>query len=142
MGRPKTRTFAVRNLLEDLAPLARDLGAFCRYGGMTEEEFADVRLALEEAVSNTIRHGYPDAAGSRVIRIRASLKRDSLRLDIEDDARPFNPVEAPLPDVNVPVEEKTPGGLGILLLRSVMSRVEYRRRGAKNRLRLVRARRP
>ena len=138
MGRPKTRTFIVRNRLEDLETLAVAFRAFCREGGLTEEEFSDVRLALEEAVSNTIRHGYVDAK-SHEIRIRAALKAGTLSLQVEDDARPFNPLEAPLPDVSVPIEEKTPGGLGLLLLRSVMDRLEYRRKGSKNHLRLVRS---
>jgi anti-sigma regulatory factor (Ser/Thr protein kinase) len=142
MGRPKTRTFVVRNRLQDLGPLAAALGAFCREGGLSDDEFGDVRLALEEAVSNTIRHGYLDA-GLHEIRIRAAMKAGRLSLEIVDDARAFNPLAPPLPDVSVPIEEKNPGGLGLLLLRSVMDRVDYRRKGGRNHLRLVRSlRRP
>jgi anti-sigma regulatory factor (Ser/Thr protein kinase) len=71
------------------------------------------------------------------------MKAGRLSLEIVDDARAFNPLAPPLPDVSVPIEEKNPGGLGLLLLRSVMDRVEYRRQGGRNRLRLVRSlRRP
>jgi anti-sigma regulatory factor (Ser/Thr protein kinase) len=138
MGTPNSREFRILNRLSDLDLLADGLREFCLAGGMSEEVFGDVRLAVEEAVSNTIRHGYADAE-SHPILVRADLDAGELRLEIEDDARAFDPLQAPLPDVRVPIEEKPRGGLGILLLRSVMDRLEYRRVGGKNILRLARS---
>jgi len=131
------REFVLKNQLAELDRLAEGLGDFCLRQGMSEEEFADVRLAVEEAVSNTIRHGYEDRRAHR-IRIRAAMKDGELRLEIEDDARAFNPLEALLPELDLPVEQKPIGGLGITLIRAVMDRVEYRRSRGKNILRLVR----
>lgn len=141
MRHRKARDFLLLNRLPDLDALADGLRDFCLRRGMTDEDFCDVRLAVEEAVSNTIRHGYAQG-GLHPIRLRAVIKRGKLRLTIEDDARAFDPLAAPLPDTSLPVEEKRPGGLGILLLRSMVDRAEYRRRGGKNVLRLVRSLRP
>ena len=138
MGDPKSQEFLIRNRLPDLETLAGGLGGFCLDAGIGDEESGDIRLAVEEAVSNTIRHGYVDSR-EHLIRVRATLEDGRIRLEIEDDARAFNPLEAPLPDVSLPVEEKTPGGLGILLLRSVMDRVEYRRSADRNILTMVRS---
>jgi anti-sigma regulatory factor (Ser/Thr protein kinase) len=137
MGTPHAREFRILNRLAELDSLAEGLRGFCIPAGLSDEEFGDVRLAVEEAVSNTIRHGYADREPHPIL-VRASLEGGALCVEIEDDARAFNPLEAPLPDVTLPVEEKSPGGLGILLLRSVADRVEYRRAEGKNVLRFVR----
>jgi anti-sigma regulatory factor (Ser/Thr protein kinase) len=134
----KTKEFRVLNKLTELDALAGGLRDFCVGGGMTDEEALDVRLAVEEAVSNTIRHGYGDRQVHQ-IRVRAALVKGELRLEIVDDGRAFNPLEAPLPDLSLPAEKRPVGGLGILLLKSVMDRLEYRRRAGKNILRLVRS---
>lgn len=47
--------------------------------------------------------------------------------EVEDDGRPFNPLEAPEPDLAAPVEERKVGGLGIHLIRNMMDHLEYRR---------------
>ena len=43
----------------------------------------------------------------------------------EDDARPFDPLTARVPDVNAPADERPIGGLGIHLVRTIMDRVAY-----------------
>jgi anti-sigma regulatory factor (Ser/Thr protein kinase) len=52
--------------------------------------------------------------------------------EIEDDAQPFNPLEAPPPDVNAPLRERPLGGLGIHLARTMMDAMAYRRENGKN----------
>jgi anti-sigma regulatory factor (Ser/Thr protein kinase) len=138
MGTPHAREFRILNRIAELDALADGLRDFCRSAGMSDEEFGDVRLAVEEAVSNTIRHGYADREPHPIL-LRASLEGGALCIEIEDDARAFDPLEAPLPDVTRPLEEKSPGGLGLLLLRSVADRLEYRREQGKNFLRFVRS---
>jgi anti-sigma regulatory factor (Ser/Thr protein kinase) len=137
MSSGKSTEFRLKNDLVDLERVAQDLWTFCRDNGLSEEESADIRLVVDEVVSNVIRHGYADR-GPHEIRVHASIAGPELALEIEDDARAFNPLEAPLPDVALPVEEKRVGGLGILLTRSVMDRLEYRRSGDRNILRAVR----
>lgn len=130
--------FRLKNDLADLARVAEELWSFCRDRGLSEEESADFRLVLDEVVSNTIRYGYADR-DPHEITVRASVAGGRLTLEIEDDGRAFNPLEAPPPDVTLPIEEKPVGGLGLLLLRSVMDELDYRRSGERNVLRAVRA---
>jgi serine/threonine-protein kinase RsbW len=138
MENPTTREFLIQNRIPMLDGLAGDLRHFCLTGGLTEDAVADLRLVVEEAVSNTIRHGYDDDRPHE-IRVRVTLDRGAWTLEIEDDGRAFNPLAAPLPDVTLPVEEKPIGGLGILLLRSMTDAQEYRRAAGKNVLTLRRA---
>lgn len=137
MGPPATRDFTLRNDLAELARLAEPVRDFCRSHGVDDEACHDILLAMDEAVSNTIRHGYDDQA-PHDIQVRVGLENRELFLEVEDDARPFNPLEAPEPDVSLPIEERPEGGLGIHLLRQLMNSMEYRRKDGRNVLRMTR----
>lgn len=130
------KVFLLLNRLPELDGLAQGLAEFCLGCGLSEELGGDLQLVVEEAVSNSIRHGYSDETPHEIL-VRVAFQDGELSVEIEDDARPFNPLEAPLPDLSLPVEERPIGGLGITLMRSLMDRAEYRRSGGKNLLRLV-----
>ena len=53
-------------------------------------------------------------------------------LEVRDDGKPFNPLDAPPPDLNKPPEERKEGGFGIFLARKFMDSVEYARDGGEN----------
>lgn len=130
------KEFSIRNEWNNLELLAEWILDFCRENVIGDDVSHDVRLALEEAVSNTIKYGYDD---DRVhsIEVRASLENQRLELVISDDGRPFNPLDVSDPDLSLPVQSRPQGKLGIFLLRSVMDEVEYARRDEKNILRLT-----
>jgi serine/threonine-protein kinase RsbW len=52
--------------------------------------------------------------------------------EVEDDGRAFNPLEAAAPNLDASIDERPIGGLGIHLVRSVMTSVEYRRQDGRN----------
>ena len=90
-----------------------------------------VNLALDEVVTNVVLYGFETSAG-QVVAVRVETTGDDLRSEVVDAGREFNPLDAPVPDLTVALEERALGGLGIHLVRSLMDRVEYRRDGAKN----------
>lgn len=92
---------------------------------------ARLHLALEEHLANIIAHGGNPGAGG-TITVRFALQPAALRVEIEDDARPFNPLDAPAVDTDLPLEEKPLGGLGIFLIRKNVDELEYRRTGDRN----------
>jgi anti-sigma regulatory factor (Ser/Thr protein kinase) len=92
-------------------------------------------LAIEELVTNCIKHGYDDQ-GEHVIEITLKLSINELVLTVTDDGHSFNPLDLPEPDTHVPVEDRPIGGLGIHLLRKMSDRMEYERKGGKNHITL------
>ncbi len=84
----------------------------------------DLLLAVDEAATNVIIHGYRGQPGT----IEIEMKRDEVDVVIyvRDNAPPFDPTDVPAPDLTRPLEERPPGGLGIYLIRQYMDEVIYR----------------
>lgn len=102
-----------------------------RYDYPDECLFA-VRLALEEALSNAIKHGNgldPD----KTVTVRFRVKPEQVELIITDQGRGFDPSEVPDPTTNEHIEK--PSGRGIALIRAYMDEVAYNSRG--NEIRMV-----
>ena len=106
--------------------------------GITEElglECADgfnLHLALEEACSNIIRYAYPGETG-KTFCLDVEADSEKVVFTLTDSGIPFNPLEnAPEVDVTLSAEDREIGGLGIFLIKNVMSAVEYQRRGKEN----------
>ncbi len=85
-----------------------------------------IRLALEEAVVNAIKHGNCLDCNKRVHVICRSTA-DKIWIRISDEGRGFNPDE--VPDCTDPAHLSSPNGRGIMLMRNFMSRVEYNQAG-------------
>ena len=90
-----------------------------------------LNLALDEVVTNVVRHGFDDRSGQEVV-AHITTQQGELMTVVTDSGRPFNPLEVPAPDLDVPLSERTLGGLGIHLVRSLMDSLEYRREQEKN----------
>jgi anti-sigma regulatory factor (Ser/Thr protein kinase) len=114
----------------------RLISALERFGQdhrLPEYDVQAVTLALDEVITNTISYGYNDQVPHE-IRVRLTLANSRLSAEVEDDARPFNPLTVPQPDLTSPLETRSVGGLGVHLMRSLMDQVDYRRESGKNHL--------
>jgi anti-sigma regulatory factor (Ser/Thr protein kinase) len=108
---------------------------FARRTKLPDAARHDMYVAIEEIVSNVIRHGITPGLRPR---ITVALRLDSrtFRATVADTGVAFDPLAAPLPDVTRPIEEQRVGGLGILLVRRLMDDVRYRRSFERNHVRL------
>ena len=123
----------VRNDVAELVRLNTCLEQFWKENRLPEEIAGDVALALEEVFLNVVLHGFTDNAEHAIV-VRLAVEKGFMTLTVEDDGIPFNPLDAPPPDIESPLEERGIGGLGIHLVRQVMDRIEYVREGNINRL--------
>ena len=92
-------------------------------------------LSLEEHVTNVMNYGYNDALAHEII-VRFAVENQEFVVEVEDDGKPFNPLEKATVDTSVPLEEKPIGGLGIHLMRQFMDTLRYRRENDRNILHL------
>jgi anti-sigma regulatory factor (Ser/Thr protein kinase) len=114
--------------IQRLAELAERFGAD---HGLSDDEVMAINLALDEVVTNIIEYGFGDTARHE-IHVTLALDGGALTIEVADDARAFDPLAAPPPDLTLPLEDRPVGGLGIHIVRSVMDAVEYQRRDGRN----------
>ena len=130
-GRPMEKILSLKNdfsEIERLSNAVKDLGEKCRCPG---ELVDDVVLALEEIVSNIVRHG-GESIDNRLIRVEVRTGSEEWTCRVIDEGRPFNPLEFPAPDLDTPFEERDVGGMGIHLVRRSVDGMEYERKCGKN----------
>ena len=123
------------NNLEAVSQLHNAVEAFAARAGLPEVRRLDLRQALEEAFVNVVRYAWE--GGQHVIHLRLVREAGGIVAVLDDDGRPFNPLEAPPFDADTPLQERREGGMGINMIRGLTDEQAYERCGGRNRLRLT-----
>ncbi len=110
-------------LLEKLSRLMRELG-------FSPDEIGDAELALDEAFTNIVKHGYQGKDGEILVRCKGLSGWVSITL--EDTAPKFNPLTLPPPPLGDDIDDRKIGGLGVMLIRGVMDKCHYEYLNGRN----------
>jgi len=127
---------SIRNQLPEVRGVSDWLKSFADHHHLPLALRHDLDLALTEWLTNVISYGFGQA-GEHLIRIRLACDAQTASIEVEDEGRPFNPLDHPPVDTSAPLEERPVGGLGIHLIRRLMDSVDYRRDGDRNVLVMV-----
>ena len=93
--------------------------------GFDARDSARIRLAVDEACANVVMHTRTqEMSGSFVVICEEDAEQLTIR--IQDAGEAFDLTEVADPDLEVPIEKRKVGGLGIFLMRRVMDQVECR----------------
>lgn len=98
---------------------------------LTDEEIYAVRLSVEEIVANIISYAFNDET-EHTIAVSFSLDDRLLSMTVVDDGRPFNPLDAQSPKIDIPFESREIGGVGIYIVRHLMDELVYNYDAGKN----------
>jgi serine/threonine-protein kinase RsbW len=109
------------------------LTGLARTRALRPEVVADLKLALTEACSNSVRHAYGDGREG-IVEILYELRSDRIQVEVVDDGHGFDPAL-----VERPPEEVDEGGLGIAIIRAVTDELDIApgRDGQGSRLRFT-----
>ena len=100
----------------------------------TEARF-HVDLVLEELVQNIVSYGFPDGRPGE-FELDIDREGEDLVIVLSDNGMAFDPFSLATPDTNLPLEERSIGGLGVHFTRTLMNGYAYRRDGDRNRVEL------
>ena len=128
---PTEFTRIIKNSLDEMNKLAAEVDAWLESQNLHPKTAFSVGLALEEILINTINYGYDDDL-EHEIDFKLSAENGRVTMTIKDDGRHFDPLNAPEPDLDAPLEERDIGGLGIHLTKKMMDCIDYRRQGDIN----------
>lgn len=90
-----------------------------------------MRLALEEAITNAIRHGNQSDFNKKVT-IEAEVGMQKMHVEVEDEGEGFDPQDVPDPTSKDFIDR--PNGRGLLLMKAYLNRFEYTNGGRRLRM--------
>ena len=124
------------NLLE-IKTITDQAIQFLNSANINHDIIGEIKLMIEEIISNIIKYGYGDQKAQPITAI-LKIEDDLIIVTIEDFAHPFNPFHQNTDqDLCADIEERPIGGLGILLVKELADYVEYTRHDNKNIVRLA-----
>jgi len=121
----------VPNRLSENSRVQKHFDTFAEDYGIPEKVRLKMNVVFDELLTNIISYAYQDNK-EHGIKVKVELSADRLKVSMVDGGIPFNPLGVETPDMELPLEERKIGGLGIHLVRNMMDKVSYRRRIDKN----------
>lgn len=92
---------------------------------MDEGTIYDLKLAVDEACTNIITHGYAEMNPGSII-LSLELKPDLIITTITDFGHSFEPSEAPMPNVQAGLDDRPTGGFGLFFIYQTMDEIDYK----------------
>lgn len=126
----------IENKIENLERVLDFVEQFALSIKLEDDTTFDIKLAVDEAVSNIVRHGYNDNE-RHFIEIVLKQSDDEINITVTDDAKEFNMLDFTVVNIDQPIEERKPGGLGIFLIKETMDEIKWQRKEGKNILSLT-----
>ncbi len=122
---------SITNSHEEIEKIVKHFDAFCEANSIDMGCNQKINLALDDLVNNIISYGYKDDE-EHSISVRFTLFKSELMVVVEDDAIPFNPFAGDDVDTSLSIDEREIGGLGIHLVKKLMSSYDHDRKANKN----------
>lgn len=129
--------YRLRNDLAEARQIENWIQSFAEAARLSPAARNAFDIALVEWITNVISYAYEDT-GEHWITVRFLTALGQASVEVEDDGRDFNPLARSPVDVNVPLEQRGIGGLGIHMIKKFMDVVEHRRVDGRNILTLKR----
>jgi serine/threonine-protein kinase RsbW len=121
-----TDTLTVPDSLDSLKPVRDFVKRAAAAAGLDKQSAYRLVLAVDEVAANIILHGYQEAGLTGTVTVEYTVHGDHLRIDLYDNALPYNPHEREDPDhLDRPLEDRPIGGLGVYLARIGTDRMLY-----------------
>ena len=119
----KTFRLQIAASLKSIPAVHRFIESSARDLAIGGDALYDLRLAAEEAITNTIKHGYSGQAGT----IQVELAREGTTgvIRLWDDAKVFDPTVPVSTDFSRPLLERPSGGMGLCLLRESIDEIRH-----------------
>ena len=126
----------VPNSFSELARVSEWLRGLAHERGLGHWLAHGLELSVNEALTNIMSYAYRDDARHDIV-VLLHAQAERIRVEVEDDGVPFNPLELPVEAPPESLEKSRATGRGILLMRSFMDELHYLRRDNRNVLTMV-----
>lgn len=107
--------------------------------GFKDNQINDIRLAVDEACTNVIKHAYRYDE-TKEFNVDLEFDNSSLLIEITDYGAGFNPSKYEAPNLQKRIKQKKRGGMGIFLIKNLMDELTYNSDGSKNVIKMIKYR--
>jgi len=112
-----------RRSVDSLAEIFDFIEGFLAGVALPPAALHDVQFVVEELFTNQVKYA---AGNPNPLLLELRRREGRLEVSLTDfDAEPFDPRSVPDPRVDLPIEERRPGGLGIYLSKKLVDGIEY-----------------
>lgn len=137
MSQPTTTySISVQASTKHLAKVRDFVAKHATEFGFNKQDVADIRLAVDEAYTNIIKHAYKNNE-QKTVDIKLEYNSNRFWIILLDTGDAFDPSNYSTPDVRQKIKEKKRGGVGVYLIRKLMDDVEYHTKGSINEIRMT-----
>jgi serine/threonine-protein kinase RsbW len=123
-SRKKHISKVIPSRTDNLLEVREFVGSAARSFGFSDEEIANIVLAVDEACTNIIKHAYQYVA-DKEIEVSIFEDKGSFEIRIFDNGKSFDPSALRPPDLKEHIGRQRRGGLGVYLMKRLMDKVEY-----------------
>jgi len=119
----ENRVLVVAASLDNLDRIRSFIAETASELGADSSSISDLQLAVDEAVTNIVMHGYRNSTGE--VEVELTCEADIIIVRIRDNAPVFDLSDTAVPDLNTsPLEKDTPGGYGVFLIQHMVDMAE------------------
>ena len=115
-----------------LRQLRTAVADYCQREAIPQRLQRHLKVIVDELVSNLLLHAHAQDGRELLIEVELDRSGEALRLCLRDNGQPFNPLQAPAPDLVSAMEDRPIGGLGLHLVRQLASSLTYTRVDNRN----------
>ncbi|MFN2150145.1 MAG: ATP-binding protein [Anaerolineales bacterium] len=108
-----------------LEKIADFIAQAAQEAGFDNKGIYAIKLAVDEACSNIIEHGYGGEESGEIC-CDYEVLQDGLKISIKDWGKPFNPDEIPEPNFDVDLYDLKPRGAGLYFMKKLMDEVHFK----------------
>jgi serine/threonine-protein kinase RsbW len=123
--------FETRHPAEDKAEFFRKLRAAAAEHGWPTAVANEIELIFEEWITDVLAYGL-EARAEHFFRVELLAEEPCARFVVTDNGIPFDPTAAAPPNIDLPLEERPVGGLGIYMMRNLAASMSYERAEGRN----------
>ena len=134
-GRCK-RTLRVAADIENIEKVTELVGEVLKGTDCSCQVRDKINVAVDEIFSNIAKYAYAPGKGDVTVSAETDKDRESITVTFKDNGKKYDPLEVNDPDVSLSADERTPGGLGVYMVRKLMDDVSYEYKDGQNILKI------
>lgn len=133
---PYRSSLTIPSQTERLNDVREFVSGLARVHGFSEDDINKITIAVDEACTNIIKHGYNYSPDNK-IDVEIIRRGQDFEIIISDKGKRFDPSAIQTPDMKDYFEHYRRGGLGVYLMKRIMDRVEFNLQSDRNVLRMI-----